>query len=509
MSRDDFYKNSLLLTLSNLGTGVLGFIFSIYLSKTLGPEGMGLYGLIMPIYNLFISLMTAGIVAAISKITAVYAGDNDYRNIIKTMRIVGMFNFIWCLFIGLLVFALSPAIGTLWIKDPRTIKAIMVTCPAMIFIALSNILKGFFYGTSKIVMPALIDILEKGLRIIILALLVFMFKATTLEKLVTLAYVSLCLGELQSLLLLYVYYRKTLKNCPTYPKKKENSGQLLFDVLVISFPLCLNGFLLSIFGTVSAVMVPRRLMSAGLSYSAALGLIGKYGGMAMAIVTFPMIIVGSINTMLIPDLSQTISKKDYTSATRRIRQVMKIAFLIGICTTVICQCVPDSLGMMFFGRDDLGQMIRIASLCMPIVFVSSTMYGILNGLDKQNVILRNTIIIEILEITCLFIFTGIPSINIYGYVITMLITTILSLSINLFEVYRTINLKLSIVNILIYILVGILSYICFNMISLRLTFLDYRITVLVITLCSAIIFSSIILGGKFKQIFKGNYYKSR
>ena len=71
MSKDNFYKNSFLLTLSNLATGVLGFIFSIYLSKILGPEGMGLYGLVMPIYNLFISIMTAGIIAAISKITAV------------------------------------------------------------------------------------------------------------------------------------------------------------------------------------------------------------------------------------------------------------------------------------------------------------------------------------------------------------------------------------------------------------------------------------------------------
>ena len=58
MIKDNFYKNSFLLTLSNLATGVLGFIFSIYLSKILGPEGMGLYGLVMPIYNLFISIMT-------------------------------------------------------------------------------------------------------------------------------------------------------------------------------------------------------------------------------------------------------------------------------------------------------------------------------------------------------------------------------------------------------------------------------------------------------------------
>ena len=131
-----------MLTASNLTTGLLGFIFSMYLSKVLGPEGMGLYGIIMPIYNL-------------------YSSRDDYKNIIRTMKVVAIFNFIWCLIIGIFVFFLSPIIGHFWAKDPRIIKSIMVTCPAMIFIALSNILKGFFYGTSKITVPSFIDILEK------------------------------------------------------------------------------------------------------------------------------------------------------------------------------------------------------------------------------------------------------------------------------------------------------------------------------------------------------------
>lgn len=507
MIKDNFYKNSFLLTLSNLATGVLGFIFSIYLSKILGPEGMGLYGLVMPIYNLFISIMTAGIVAAISKITAVYSSKNNYHDIIQTMKVVAIFNFIWCLFIGILVFFLSPTIANFWIKDPRTVKAIMVTCPAMIFIALSNILKGFFYGDSKIIMPSFIDILEKSLRVFILAILIFMFKVTTLEGLVTLAYVSLCLGELQSLILLFGYFKITIRKYPKNIVKKENSLQLLFNVLIISFPLCLNGFLLNIFSTISTIMVPRRLISTGLSYSQALALIGKFGGMALSIITFPMIIVNSINTLLIPNLSQTLSKKDYTGATLRIKQVLKISFLIGLFTAVLSQCVSDSLGIMFFGRDDLGKMIRLSALIIPLAFVSSTMYGILNGLDKQSIILRNNIFISILEIICLFIFTGIPSINIYGYILTMLISSIVSLSINIHEVYKNINLEISIGKLLIYILISILSCLIVKNFILNFLTLDYRIEVIVAFVIFFIIFSFLIFDNKIKRIPKNKYAK--
>lgn len=130
----------------------------------------------------------------------------------------------------------------------------------MVFIALSNILKGYFYGVSKITLPSLIDILEKAMRVLTLALLIFMFKTTTLEGLVTLAYVSLAIGELQSLLLLFGYYRHISKKTPITRDKPERASQLLFNVFIIAFPLCINGFLGNLFATASTLIVPRRLM---------------------------------------------------------------------------------------------------------------------------------------------------------------------------------------------------------------------------------------------------------
>lgn len=503
MSKDNFYKNSFLLTTSNLATGVLGFIFSIYISKILGPEGIGLFGLVMPIYNLFISLMTAGIVAAISKTTAVYNSRNEFNNVLKTMKTVAGFNFIWAFFIGVLVFALSPTIGNLWVKDPRTIKAIMVTCPAMICIALSNILKGFFYGTSKIKIPAIIDILEKGIRILILAILIFIFKSNNLEILVMLSYIAICLGELQSLLLLYGYFKYSTRHINYSNKHTKRKKELLKDILVTSLPLCLNGFLISTFSTVSTLIVPRRLMLSGLEYSEALSLIGRYSGMALMIVTFPLIVIGSLNTLIIPDISKSINRNDYGSIIRRIKNVLKISFVIGICTTIICQCIPSSLGNIFFGRDDLGAYIKFASLSMPILFASNTLFGILNGLDKQNIILRNTIITEIVEITCLFFFTAIPSINVFGFAITMAIVSVLSLVLNLYEVYKVVNIELSIINFLIYILGGTLAFLLFKMLTLTTSWMDFRIQSLLIAILTVILFFILISSTRQKRIIIG------
>ena len=465
MRKDNFAKNSFLLTASNITTGILGFIFSIYLSKTLGSVGMGLYSLIMPIYNLFICLMTAGIIAAISQISAVYTAKGEMNNLTKTVRSVAFFNIIWAVIIGIIVFFLAPFISKYGVNDIRTVNAIRVTCPAMVFIALSNILKGYFFGVSKIAIPSFIDILEKAMRIITIALLVFMFNATTLTSLVTLAYISLAIGELQSLLLLYIYYRYVCSSTPKTSEKPERRSQLLFNVLIISLPLCINGFLGNIFGTISTLIVPHRLVAAGFESSVALGMIGKFTGMAFAIIGFPMIVIGSINSLIIPDLSQTLSRGEYYNASIRIKKVLKIAFLLGLATTIICNIIPDSLGMMFFSRDDLGQYIRIGSLCAPIFFTASCTFGILNGLNKQGVILRNCLITAALELVCLYIFIGIPSINILGYALTLFITSTVTLIINMYEVKKHLELNLSKYNIAIFSLLAILIFLFLNIIS--------------------------------------------
>ncbi|MCE5222358.1 MAG: stage V sporulation protein B [Clostridium sp.] len=474
MDKDNFFKNSFLLIASNVTTGILGFIFNIYLSKVLGPEGMGLYNLVMPIYNLFICLMTAGIVASISKITAVYTQKGENNNIVKTIRVVSLFNISWAFLIGLIVFFSAPIIGKYGVNDIRTINAIRVICPAMVCIAISNILKGYFYGTSKITVPAIIDIFEKAMRILTVSVLIFLTQAQTLEIMVTLATVALCIGEFQSLFFLFIYYKYSINKMPTSCEKPESRFQLLFDVVIISIPLCMNGFLTNILGTLSTLIVPRRLLVSGFSYTEALSMIGRYNGMALSIITIPLIIVTTINTLLIPDLSQTLVLGKQYEASTRIKKVIKFAFLLGIATTIICNIIPDALGQMFYGRNDLGSYIRFASLTAPILFPAITMFGILNGLNRQGIILRNSLIEAIIELICLYIFTAIPSINIFGYSLTIFIACTIGLILNMYEVNKHIELNLNIFNIIMYLLLGFLTFLIVNIFSKHI-FINYLI----------------------------------
>ncbi|MDF2882713.1 MAG: sporulation protein SpoVB [Clostridiaceae bacterium] len=465
MRKDSFFKDSLILTTSNLTTGVFGFIFSIVLSKELGAEGLGLYGLVMPIYDLFICLICGGMITAVSKVAAGYFSKRDYGNLNKTIEAALIFDSVWSLFISTLVFFNAYFISIYIIKDSRTTQAIKVMCPAMIFIALSSILKGYFYGISKVKIPALIDICEKACRIIVIILIIKIFSLKTLNGTVTAAYVTLTIGELISLILLYTFYINN-RSTKTYNSGKSNDKiQLLFDVIIISFPLCLNGFLSTMLSTMATLIVPRRLVSAGINYSTALAMIGKFKGMSSTIIFFPIIVVTSMATILVPDLAKSISKNDYFAMEDRIKGVVKIAFILGIASMAICKSIPNELGILLYNRNDLGHYISFISWCAPIIYVASVTYGILNGFGKQKIILRNSIIVSTEEVILLYILTGIPSINIYGYGISMLITGITILALNFNEIFKKCNPHFALSNIIVYFLVGLLVYLIIKILT--------------------------------------------
>ena len=63
-------KGTLILTLSGFLTKIIGFLYRIFLSQTIGSTGMGIYQLIFPIHALCFALTVGGIQTAISRLVA-------------------------------------------------------------------------------------------------------------------------------------------------------------------------------------------------------------------------------------------------------------------------------------------------------------------------------------------------------------------------------------------------------------------------------------------------------
>lgn len=468
MKRSAFFEKTILLTLSNIATGTLAFIFSIMLSRNIGAKGVGLYQLVMPLYMLFLYLTGGGITITLSKIAAEKKALGKLKELYKTVRYLCFFELLWSTIITLIVVIFAKFLSTNILSDARTLYGILAFCPALIIVSISSVIKGVFYGLQRVMEPALIDVIEKAFRIGVLFFIASLTSKLGLEVSAGGAILSMTCAELLSLTLLYTFYKRySLKN-PGYGKC-DNGFQLIFNVLKLSIPLGLNGILATLFGTIITVLIPQRLQAAGIPYENSLSLLGKLQGMALNIAFYPSIIIGSVNILLIPSISEAVTFKKNHIINHRINIALKIASITAFSSAVLMFSISTKLGEFFFKDPTIGEILRVLAPFIPIVYIESVSFALLNGLGKQKNLLINSTILSIFDLIILYIFLAIPSINVKGYAIDFALSGMLGLILNFTIIKRNFEYKLkTFENVILPFLISVFMYILINSVLINI-----------------------------------------
>ena len=62
-----FFLNAALMTAASVFIQIISVIFNVYLTKTAGAEGIGLYYLVLSVYGLSVTVATSGITLTATK----------------------------------------------------------------------------------------------------------------------------------------------------------------------------------------------------------------------------------------------------------------------------------------------------------------------------------------------------------------------------------------------------------------------------------------------------------
>lgn len=446
-------QNIAVLTFSNLVIGLIEFVFNLYLSRILGAEGLGLLSLVAPVNCLFLSFMTEGLVVTISKISAKHAHFHDYIAMGNTIKIATCFSFLWSLVLVGLVLVSADWIATDFLGDASLRYPILSTCPLMLLMSVSNIIKGHFLGLAKIKIPSLINISEKLLRFPILYFLIrFLLNRTGFPP-VTLVYLCYAIGEMQSVLFLLIYYRATRPrpdkqprsaSCDPPAKQEQETEKInlrliksvLSPLLRGAAPICLTQCLFEFVNAFSSIIVKSRLCAIGYTMSEALSLLGMYKGMVFPLAGYPMILIGSICSVIVPKVSTMIASQKDRYAGRLLRKAMGAALIIGVLTGMLFWFYADEMGVFFYKREDLAWMIRLEGLLAPLLAVTATTTSLLISVGAENQSFRNCLLQQLLLLICLLLFVGIPALNIYGYLLSVGLSNGVLLMLNLCRLRR-------------------------------------------------------------------------
>ncbi|MBP7073408.1 MAG: stage V sporulation protein B [Clostridia bacterium] len=483
MKKLTYIQGAFILTMTNLITGSLSFIYRVFLTRAIGSEGVGVYQLVLPLYLLFITLVSGGITTAVSKLIAEQAPGSNYRNMYKIIKICGITVGIWSLALCSFIFFNSEYLARYVLKDSRTFFSIMVFTPAIFFISLSAVLKGYFYGLQYVKPPAMIDILEKMIRLGGLLLTTYYLLPLGIEYVCAGVMAAMAAGEFISLVLLYFCYKT--KKAAAIHTKTDSTIHIITRILKTALPLSLSGALTTIMDMITAILIPMQLRAAGYSNSNALSLYGQVTGMVMPLLFFPFIIVASLGITLVPAIAASYATGNWTALNKKCNDSLKITSAIAFASTALFIVFPWELCRIFFKCPEAGNMLFWMSFVCPFEYWQFTLFAVLNGVGKQHVVLKNSILHIVISVICSYLLIPIPSIGIYGFVIGFCASAVLICLWNLADLKRIPNIHIDYANIFIkplFAFIGMLIVIkCCNLYLVARALQNFNMTVSSIT----------------------------
>lgn len=444
--KKSFVSGALILMLSGLIVRLLGFVYRIYISNLLGSEGVGLFQLISPVYSLIILTLTSGVSVSVSKMIARELARGHYVNIRRIVIIA--LALVFSAGIGVSGFLLlnSSFFADVLLNEPRTYYSILLLIPCIPVIALSSTLKGYFYGIQDIAPTAWSNIVEQVTRIVLVILLAGRFLDKGLQYACAFATGAMAIGEVASLLVLYIMYKIGRKK---FIYKRNRKGiirkrKIIIELLKNSIPISANRFLTSAMSAIEMILIPRRLLAGGLNYEESIGLFGKLTGMAMPLIYFPCIVTSSLAVTLVPAISEALSLKNFRTVKYRISKSIQVSFVLGFIFSAVFLSYSNEISNVIFKKENIAELLYSLAFACLFIYLQQTLAGIMNGLSKQNEFLKNSMIGYIIRIG--FVYLLLPIYGIRSYIWAIIISSSLLCILSLLTVIKTTGMSIDIRN---------------------------------------------------------------
>ena len=450
MKKNNFIEGTIIATFGILLVKVIGIIYVIPFNAIITEQGGALYGYGYNIYQLFLSVSSAGFPFAISKITSEYyalgykkAISDTYKTALKIISIISIIIFI-------ILFIFAPQIGKLIIGNSmggNSISDIAFVIRAVSFAILVvpflSVTKGLLQGYKYITPYSISQIIEQIVRVIVI--LVGSYLCMKILKLPLRFAVGISmLGAFFGGLVAYIYLRGKIKRAKLLDKKSNDEKEIskkeiTKKIFMYSLPFILISLINNLYNTVDMILLSRT-MSDILKFPVNVieSIVGVYTTWGVKLNNIILAVSTGLVTSLIPNIVTSYTKNDMDDVNDKFNKALKCVLLIIVPMTVFLSLLAKPVWTLFYGSSNYGPIVYQ-------VFVFTALFGgfysiiinTLQGLSKYKLVIISVLIglvtNAILDIPLMLLFNNIGLNVSYGAVISQLIgytfSTFLSMSI--------------------------------------------------------------------------------
>ena len=127
-----FFQTVAIVSVFSISEKILGFLYRIYLSHSIGAEGIGIYQVSLSVFGLLYTICCSGIPVTVSRLMTKYKAEGKDKRVAKTVT-AGIILALVSTIPALALFYIFGNKLTFLFTDKRSVSVFLVILPGLVF----------------------------------------------------------------------------------------------------------------------------------------------------------------------------------------------------------------------------------------------------------------------------------------------------------------------------------------------------------------------------------------
>ena len=417
----NYIKGAAILAATVAVTKVIGAIYKIPLYNLLGDEGTAHFQVTYTIYNLLLTVATAGVPVALSRlISSAHSVGRDrqssriFKAAMPTFILIGII----C---GGAMFIWAQKIANL-IGDHEIADGIRCLAPAVFFYCMIAVYRGYSQGHGDMIPTAISQILEVLCKLFFGLVIAWLLlkRGYGTPTVSAGAFAGITAGLLLSVPAMAYYKRQAEKKNAYHLDGRDpyvlSYRDTLAEIFRISIPITLGAVVLNIISLIDTKLVLLRLQTgAGYDYMTAKVLYGAYSK-ALTLFNMPAAFIVPVTVSVVPAIAAALARKENDSARAVMTSAMKITNLIGLPAGagLLILSVPIYNGLYWGSNENGPALLALLGIASYFVCIQLITTSILQANGHERVSMLSLPLGGIVKFVAVWFLVGNPAVGIYG-----------------------------------------------------------------------------------------------
>lgn len=434
--KSNFILQGGILGIAGILTRIIGMIYRIPVTNIIGPEGNGYYAAAFQVYTIMLLISSYSLPLAVSKLVSTRIGSGQYRNADRIFRGAMAFSLITGGIVCLAVFLGADFFADRLMSEPLSAISLRVFAPTLLIVAVMGVMRGYFQGMSTMVPTAISQIVEQVINAVVSIMAAkqlvdygIRVGAILRNESYGPAYgaagssLGTGLGALAGLILLIILLLAANRSLQSKrknenPRNDESYSFIIRILLITIVPVILSTAIYNISELLSNSIFNKMMLIKGMGSNKSY-IWGVYSGEYKVLLNVPIAISNAMSASVVPTLSSYIASRNYKVMRRKISQAMRFTCMIAFpCAIGLGVLAKPIMSMLFRdGADMAAKMMRLGCINIVLYSISTLSNGILQGINKMHVPVRNAAICVVAHVGILYTLLSKTNLGVYSVII--------------------------------------------------------------------------------------------